>query len=124
MILSNGEQTLEVRDDKGAILGFIVPEKHFRELLNEREALQRELDALRNQVQGLEKQLTEAGRQCDEARSALGDNEKMWQAFNTYGVVPPRKSEIERARESGVRGRELVAEIENLLYRESAGDQP
>ena len=40
MTLPNGEQTLEVRDPKGTILGFIVPEKYLRDLLREREALQ------------------------------------------------------------------------------------
>jgi hypothetical protein len=120
MTLPNGEHTLEIRDPKGALVGFVVPEKHFRELLGERAAV----DALRNQVEQLEKQLTEVGRQRDEARNALSDFEKMFQAWNAYGVVPPRETEIERARESGIRGRELVAEIEKLLYPGADEDRP
>jgi predicted nucleic acid-binding Zn-ribbon protein len=116
MTLPNGEQPLEIRDANGTILGFIVPEKHFRELLSERETLQKERDALRDQVERLEEQSNEACRQRDEARKTVSEFEKMWEAWNSHGVIPPRESEIERARETGIRGRELISEIENILY--------
>ena len=124
MTLPNDKQPLEIRDPNGAILGFIVAEKHFREMLSEREALHKELDALRNQVEGLEEQSTEASRQRDEARNAVSDSEKMWEAWNSYGVVPPRECEVERARESGIDGRELIAEIDGILYPASDGNRP
>jgi predicted nucleic acid-binding Zn-ribbon protein len=116
MTLPKAEQPLEIRDATGAIVGFVVTEKHFRELLREREALQKERDDLRDQVVRLEEQSSEAGRELDEARKAVSDFEKTWEAWNEYGVIPPREREIERARESGIRGGELIKEIESILY--------
>ena len=122
MTLPDGEQTLKVRDPTGAVLGFIVPEKHMRELLSGGEALLTELNALRDEKAGLEEKNTEAGRQLDEAKEVVSNFEKMWEAWNKYGVIPLRECEIERARESGIEGRELIAEIEHLLYPTSAGE--
>jgi hypothetical protein len=122
MTLPNGEQPLEIRDATGAIFGFIVPEQQFRELLLERDALLKELSTLRVEKDGLAEQYSEAGRQRDEARLAVSELEKMWEAWNAFGVIPPRENEIVRARESGIRGRELISEIENILYPTSDED--
>jgi hypothetical protein len=127
MTLPNGEQTLEVRDATGSLLGFIVPEKDFRDLVSERDVLRKELAALKANVEQLRRdraEIEELKKQLAEARSDLDNFEKMLHAWDAHGVAPPGQADIEEARHSGIRGRQLLAEIEQLLFAPPGEDRP
>jgi hypothetical protein len=101
MALPNGEQALDVRDAKGAILGFFLPEKEYRELLSERDSLRKELTTLQENVEELRKE-----RAC---------YVRMLEAWEKEGVAPFTRIEVENLEREGLSFATVVSEIEAMM---------
>jgi hypothetical protein len=106
MTLPNGEQPLELREAKGPILGFFVPEKDFRELVGERDALRKELAELTALVEQL--------------RQDRDNYARILEVWENEGVAPLTRREVEGLEREGLPFAAVVAEIE-MMIRPSCG---
>jgi hypothetical protein len=98
MTLPNGEQALEVREANGPVLGFFVPEKDFRELLQERDAMRKELLELKASNEQLQRERDNYAR--------------IVEVWEKEGIAPLTRREVENLEREGVPFATVVAEIE------------
>jgi hypothetical protein len=107
MALPNVEQSLESDDVKGAVPGYFVPEKDFRELLVKRAALRKELAALKGDL--------------EQVRRDRDNYAKMFEAWEKEGVAPFTRREVEELEREGVSFATVVAQIEAMMRPASGG---
>jgi hypothetical protein len=105
-IPNNLEEKLEVCDESGRALGFLVNVQAFHDLVAER-------DALRVRVAELQVQFTEVEAERDELVHAM-------EVLAREGLVPIGEEEIEDLKRNGVSFEDIMLDLDEIL----AGKQP
>jgi alkylation response protein AidB-like acyl-CoA dehydrogenase len=102
------DQNLEVCDASGTTVGFLVPERAFRDLLAEREALRRQVAELRQEVLALRAQAEKVAREKDERIQTLRDL--------CRELVPPiTAEELAEMKKDGISFARVVDEVEQIV---------
>jgi hypothetical protein len=111
----NLDQKLELRDESGAIVGFVLPEKLLHSLLTEREALRKQVTELEEELATLRKEATQVKGERDgylESLHYLTRNE----------IVPLTEEELAELRTSGIPLQQLLSEVEETVGLKASGE--
>jgi uncharacterized coiled-coil DUF342 family protein len=114
MSFTNGEQRLELRDPKGATLGYFLSERELQEVQAEREKL-------RKQLADLQAQIDTMGCEKNELLNEVDNYRKIMEVWERDGIAPMTRREMADLEQNGIPGERVLAEIEKIVRASAAG---
>jgi hypothetical protein len=114
MSFPNGEQRLELRDNKGTTLGFFLS-------ADELSAQAAERERLHQQVADRGARREKLSREKEALLAEVANYEKILRVWEEEGIAPMTRKEFEHLLEHGVPFETVIAQVEEMLQSPPLG---